>query len=97
MKTRPLSTAIAAATLLALPATAACYADYKAKQDNPLKLHYGVIQLPDRVCGSTQDARPVVSRRIGADGWTLLNVLSIFDQNGLEQRKASAGEFFLRY
>ncbi|MBV7380233.1 hypothetical protein [Maritimibacter dapengensis] len=97
MKHSILLLAFALSTALASPASAACFADYKAKQDNPLKLHYGVIQLPDRVCGSTQDARPVVSRRIGADGWTLLNVLSIFDQNGLEQRKASAGEFFLRY
>ena len=71
MKTCLLSTAIAAATLLALPATAACYADYKAKQDNPLKLHYGVIELPDVACGSAQDAAPEVSRRIAADGWTL--------------------------
>ena len=36
-------------TLLAVAApqgaSAACYADYKAKQDNPLKLHYGVAEL----------------------------------------------------
>jgi hypothetical protein len=97
MKTCLLSTAIAAATLLALPATAACYADYKAKQDNPLKLHYGVIELPDVACGSAQDAAPEVSRRIAADGWTLLNVLGVFDDAGLEERKASAGPYFLRY
>ena len=35
---------------LAQPAHAAgCYADYKAKQDNPLQLHYGVIELPDPI------------------------------------------------
>lgn len=97
MKHMLLIPALVLVTSLASPAGAACFADYKAKQDNPLKLHYGIIQLPDRVCNSTQDARPVVERRIATDGWTLLNVLSIFGQNGLEQRKASAGEFFLRY
>jgi hypothetical protein len=29
----------------AQPAAAACYADYKAKQDAPLRLHYGVSCL----------------------------------------------------
>ena len=32
---------------LAAPSHAACYVDYKAKRDNPLRLHYGVMQLPD--------------------------------------------------
>lgn len=83
--------------LVAAPATAACYADYKAKQDNPLQLHYGVIELPDVACGSPQAAAPEVSRRIAADGWTLLNVLGVFGEAGLEERKASAGTYFLRY
>ncbi|MEC7762728.1 MAG: hypothetical protein VX874_12560 [Pseudomonadota bacterium] len=97
MKTLLLSTALAATTLIAAPATAACFADYKAKQDNPLQLHYGVIELPDAACGSAQDAAPEVSRRIAADGWTLLNVVSVFSDAGLEERKASAGTYFLRY
>ncbi|WP_255553438.1 hypothetical protein [Maritimibacter sp. DP1N21-5] len=78
-------------------AGAACYADYKAKQDNPLKLHYGVIELPDAACASPEAAGPVVADRIAREGWTLLNVLGIFDDQGLAERKASAGEFFLRY
>ncbi len=82
---------------MALPAQAGCYADYKAKQDNPLKLHYGVIELPDTACGSTQAAQAQITARIGPDGWTLLTVLGIFDASGLEQRKASAGAYFLRY
>ena len=31
--------------LSASAAHAACYADYKAKQDNPLRLHYGVVEV----------------------------------------------------
>jgi len=36
---------MAALALMALPAQAECYADYKAKQDDPLRLHYGVAQV----------------------------------------------------
>ena len=91
---------VALAALLALPALSAqagCYADYKAKRDNPLKLHYGVVELPDSACASTQAAASNISQRLAADGWLLLNVLSIFDQSGLPQRRESAGEYYLRY
>ena len=83
--------------LAAMPAQAACYADYKAKQDDPLRLHYGVIELPDVACGDAGRVSAEISRRIGAAGWQLLNVVSTFDADGLEQRKSSAAEFFLRF
>lgn len=78
-------------------ASAECYADYKAKQDNPLRLHYGVIELPDAACGSRNAAATEIDRRIGRGGWQLLNVMSIFGADGLAERKASAGPFFLKY
>ncbi len=84
------------AILAASPASASCYADYKAKQDNPLRLHYGVIELPDTAC-TPQAAKPQIAQRISADGWQLLNILSIFGAEGLEERKDSAGQYFLRY
>lgn len=87
----------AIATAFALPAEAGCYADYKAKRDNPLKLQYGVIELADAACTSTAAAWPAIAERIGADGWTLLDVMSIFGPAGLEERKARAGTYFLRY
>lgn len=82
--------------LTALPAAAECYADYKAKRDNPLQLHYGVIELPDTACAQPE---PEVARRIAAEGWTLLSVVSVFDETGLDdaERRANAGEFYLRY
>ncbi len=82
---------------LASPASAACYADYKAKQDNPLKLHYGVIELPDADCHDRGRARADVARRIGGDGWKLLNVMGTFGPEGLDSRRSSAGAYFLRY
>lgn len=84
--------------LTALPAAAQCFADYKAKQDDPLQLHYGVIELPDPACASKDAANAEINTRIGKEGWTLLAVVSIFGPDGLtEERKESAGEFFLRF
>jgi hypothetical protein len=84
---------------LAIPnmAGAACYADYKAKQDDPLRLHYGVIELPDAACGDRARARAEIARRIARGGWELLSVEGIFDAGGLDGRRASAGQFFLRF
>ena len=76
-------------------AQAACYADYKAKQDNPLRLHYGVAQVSGDC--SVGSAEGQLRQRLSGDGWQLLNVLGVFDDAGLEERKDSAGEFFLRY
>lgn len=94
-------TRIALALLLslaaALPAQAACYADYKAKRDNPLRLHYGVIELPDPACGSRAAAEEALRSRLSGSGWELLNVVEIFGEDGLEQRRESAGDFFLRF
>lgn len=76
-------------------ARAECYADYKAKQDAPLRLHYGVAQIPGDC--SKAAAKAALKPRLAAEGWILLNVLSVFGADGLEERKASAGKYFLRY
>lgn len=79
-----------------LPAVAAgCYADYKAKQDAPLRLHYGVARI-DGACDRNA-ARDQLQQRLSAQGWTLLNVLSVFGDEGLAQRKDSAGPNYLRF
>ncbi|NSX53375.1 hypothetical protein [Parasulfitobacter algicola] len=85
--------------VLALTATwaqAACFADYKAKQDNPLRLHYGVAEISGGNC-TAQAAKRQLDDRLQDRGWQLLNVLSVFDEQGLSERKESAGEFFLRF
>lgn len=81
--------------LAAAPASAACYADYKAKRDAPLRLHYGVVEVPEAEC-SPEGAAAALAARLG-DGWQLLEVMSVFGDEGLEQRRASAGDYFLRY
>jgi uncharacterized membrane protein len=94
---RTLLTAALIAAAAALPAQAACYADYKAKRDNPLRLHYGVIELPDAACRGGAAAEREIALRIGRDGWTLLNIMAIFGAEGLAERRDSAGQFYLRY
>lgn len=91
---KPLALALAVA--LASPAGAECYADYKAKQDDPLRLHYGVMEISDRACDK-RGAEREVAGRLRAAGWTLLNVISVFGPEGLGERNGSAGEYFLRY
>ncbi|NNK77443.1 MAG: hypothetical protein HKP40_01900 [Litoreibacter sp.] len=89
---------IATALILsAVPAQAECYVDYKAKKDRPLKLHYGVMQVPDNACGSRRAAAAAIAPRLASAGWTLLSVVSIFDRDGLAKRKKSAGSYFLRF
>ncbi|MFA9230101.1 MAG: hypothetical protein ACEQSU_05055 [Microgenomates group bacterium] len=77
-------------------AGAECYADYKAKQDDPLRLQYGVAAVSDAAC-DVGSAEAELAPKLEADGWTLLNVVSTFGPEGLAEREASAGEFFLRY
>lgn len=95
MKKLVILTAAAALMALAQPAVAQCYADYKAKQDNPLRLHYGVVQLQGPC--SAAAAQSEISARIARGGWTLLNVMSVFGSEGLNERKDSAGPYFLRF
>lgn len=94
LRTLTLSAALFAG--LASAAPAACFADYKAKMDAPLKLHYGVIQLSGGTCNK-RAAKAQIPARIATDGWQLLTVVSVFDDTGLAERKASAGAYFLRY
>lgn len=89
--------ALVLAAGLALPAHAECYADYKAKRDDPLRLAYGVSLISDAACGDAKLAKAELAPRLAADGWTLMKILSTFGPEGLGERKASAGEFFLRY
>ena len=85
---------LALLTALPLSAQAACYADYKARRDSPLKLHYGVMQVSS--CNRAAASREVEAR-LARNGWTLLNVLGVFDDAGLEGRKANAGQYYLRF
>lgn len=96
MDHRTLLAANALVLALAAPVSAACFADYKAKREGPLQLHYGVAEVSDANC-SRDAAAAEIARRIARDGWELLSVMSVFGEDGLDSRRDSAGDFFLRY
>ncbi len=63
------------AALVAGPAGAACIAEYKAKQDDPLRLFYGTIEIsgPCTVAAATAQ----LNAQLSVQGMTLLKVLSV--------------------
>ena len=65
------------AALAAGSANAACAVQYKAKRDNPLKLDFGTVELPDSACGSKDAAAAALASRLAEKGWTLLAIVSI--------------------
>ena len=84
------------AIFLTQSAQAACYADYKAKQENPLKLHYGIMKFDSVEC-TASIVQKKVALRLLPHGWTLLNLLTVSRKLPTTQRKENAGENFLRY
>lgn len=86
---------IAALMLLTSPAVAGCFADYKARKDNPLQLHYGVMEITGTCTRAAAQAQ--AQARLAAQGWRLLNVVSVFDDAGLSSRRSVAGDYFLRF
>ncbi|MEL6960371.1 MAG: hypothetical protein AAGL89_15610 [Pseudomonadota bacterium] len=88
----PLSALLLAMTTAA---QAECYADYKAKRDDPLRLHYGVAQI-NGAC-TVEDAATELTPRLAADQWQLLSIEGVFDSAGLDEREESAGDYYLRY
>ncbi len=98
MKTRMFRYAVALAVFLAAgPASAACFADYKAKKENPLRLHYGVMELDAEPCRMSKAIARTVKNRLAKGGWTLLQVQSVFDERSLGAKKKDAGAYFLRF
>lgn len=93
----PFFAIIAFVITAASPVMADCYADYKAKMDDPpLRFHYGVAQVSDGNC-SISGAQGELAPRLADAGFTLLVIVSTFGPEGLDERKASAGDNFLRY
>lgn len=80
MKHMIYKTATATAATLCLfagSASAACMAEYKAKQDDPLRLDHGTVEIAGEctVEAATLELKDVLA----AEGWTLLKVLSVKD------------------
>jgi hypothetical protein len=59
-------------------AQATCTAEYKAKRDNPLELHYDVAQISGPC--TIQNARAQLADQLSRRGLILLKVLSVSEQ-----------------
>ncbi len=81
MKHTVLITAAIAAFALASPASAACFVQYKAKKDNPLRLDFGEMQVGVSDC-SRQGVADSVAAALAARGWTLLTIVSVREDAG---------------
>lgn len=84
------------ALLAPLGAQAACYAEYKAKRENPLKLHYGVAEISADACDEATAAAQL-GQRLDDNGWILLTIVAMIDETQLEATKERAGDFYLKY
>ena len=78
-------------------AEAACYADYKALNVYPFIDAFHVVEIDVSPCRMSEEVEEQVKRRVTAGGWTLLQVQSVFGDDGLAGRKNDAGEYFLRF
>ena len=92
---QPVHKRLLAAALVVSPraATAQCYADYRARTDDPLRLHLGVAALAEADC-SLAAAAPAIAARIASEGWALLEIVPVFGAAELEDKKADAGAYF---
>ncbi len=91
--TLPLIALVALAPALA---EAGCFASYKAKRDDPLKLHFGVAEVPDEAC-TPEGAAEALAPRLAGDGWILLAIVDMIPEERLGEVQADAGDYFLRY
>lgn len=88
--------ALTASLLFPLAGHAGCYAEYKAKRENPLKLHFGVSEILDSPC-TVETAEAGLTSRLENDGWILLTIVAMIDETELEAVKTRAGAFYLKY
>ncbi len=74
-----------------------CYVDYKAKKNNPLRLHYGISKINTDLCENRNAITLDLESRLQSSGWILLKLLDVFGNEGIDERKDSAGIYFLKY
>ncbi len=74
-----------------------CYADYKAKKNEPLRLHYGIAKINPSLCDKRDAVALELRARLRANGWVLLKLIDLFGKDNLEERKDNAGAYFLKY
>jgi hypothetical protein len=72
-----------------------CFVLYKAKKDNPLKLHLGLIQISGQC--SEHDVEYITSRRLNLTDWKLLKIVKSSSNIDAEKMERDLGDYFLKY
>ena len=72
-----------------------CFVLYKAKKDNPLKLHLGLIQINGQC--SAHDVEGITSKRLSSTGWKLLQIVKASSKIDTEKMESDLGDYFLKY
>jgi len=96
MRLMTFALALGATLALALPASAACYAEYRASRQNPVQLAYGLAEIRGGACNA-QAAAQYLQARLAQSGWTLQNVLSTVDSNSAPANAGYTGGHYLSY
>ncbi len=72
-----------------------CFILYKAKKDNPLRLHVGIMEI-ERQCVDT-DIEVLSQQRLKPDGWSLLQIVNRLQKIDTKKLESDLGEYFLKY
>jgi hypothetical protein len=72
-----------------------CFVLYKAKKDNPLKLHLGLMQINETCTMKNIDTK--INNRLNSYGWTLLQIVTATENVKIEKMKRDLGDYFLKY
>jgi hypothetical protein len=68
---------------------------YKAKKDNPLKLHLGLIQINGQC--SDHDVEGITNKRLSSTGWKLLQIVTASGNIDTKKMESDLGDYFLKY
>ena len=72
-----------------------CFVLYKAKKDNPLRLHLGLMEI-ERQCTDV-DIEALSQQRLKSDGWSLLQIVDRSQKIDTKNIESDLGEYFLKY
>jgi hypothetical protein len=90
-----ISLALCFATFFSASHANECFVLYKAKKDNPLKLHLGLIQINGQC--SDHDVESITNKRLSSTGWKLLQIVTASGNIDTKKMESDLGDYFLKY
>ena len=72
-----------------------CFYEYKAKKDDPLRLHVGILET-NQTCDLNTELGKLQSR-LETGGWRLIQVVKSFDKRPSDEQLQKYGQFIFKY